>query len=307
MNELNTDKMENAINVIGEVLRILDQVTALSNDAFRAIPPNFPAKLDKQLRKPIRELVEAAIRTVWAVEQFEKEIEGDIRKSSSKGKDRESEGRILRSLPGVHEQVTKHHAHQSKDSPIRVQHQSQSTGVTSPLPRGQYTQSQVSRLSNIGNTETYSSPSNPQGKTIDYPLGRSMISGISGSYNAGVEHPQQKNDFIQKYNPIRFGVVNAMSRRQNLNISPVFQKTNDGDYYAIRMDGRNLYLVVPRFDLTFEEFSYGPGAMGQVFVCPNYDPKIHYRRVKVSEPAIFESDTAQKLWKVKHKGKLDLS
>jgi hypothetical protein len=125
-------------------------------------------------------------------------------------------------------------------------------------------------------------------------------------YNDAVEDSNKRNEFMQRFNPIRIGATNAMERRREPGIEPVFQKANDGDYYAVAIEENTLYTVVPRFDLTFQESIYGPGAMGRVFDCPGYNSQFRYRNVKVVKPAFFEPDSAKQHWTFKEKGKLDL-
>ncbi|MBM3234750.1 hypothetical protein FJZ31_00450 [Candidatus Poribacteria bacterium] len=125
-------------------------------------------------------------------------------------------------------------------------------------------------------------------------------------YNDAVEDSNKRNEFMQRFNPIRIGAANAMERRREPSIEPVFQTANDGDYYAVVIEGNTLYAVVPRFDLTFQESIYGPGAMGQVFDCPNYNPQLRYRNVKVVKSAFFEPASAKQRWMLKAKGELDL-
>lgn len=97
-----------------------------------------------------------------------------------------------------------------------------------------------------------------------------------------------------------------MERRQDLNIAPIFQNAEDGDYYAVETEefGRGRYAVLPRFDLTLQEFNYGPGAMGEVFDCPNYNSQLRYRSVKVIKPARFEQ--VGQSWKKIDVGRLDV-
>ncbi|MBI3650562.1 MAG: hypothetical protein HY231_05885 [Acidobacteria bacterium] len=116
-------------------------------------------------------------------------------------------------------------------------------------------------------------------------------------YNQAADDTSQRQAFRNQYNPIRFGTSNAMQRREDFSIDPIFQTANDGDYYAIQLGNSNQYAVVPRFDLTFQESSYGPGAMGMVFDCPQFNPQLRYRRVRVHQAAIFESQDKQ-TWKL---------
>lgn len=126
-------------------------------------------------------------------------------------------------------------------------------------------------------------------------------------YNQGVENPSHRTEFKDRYRPDRIGTSNAMARRRDPTIDPEFQLANDGDYYAITevIQGSKYYAVVPKFDLTLQESNYGPGAMSLVFQCPNYDPQMSYRHVRVVRPAAFERDASQN-WKLKKQGELDL-
>jgi len=115
---------------------------------------------------------------------------------------------------------------------------------------------------------------------------------------------KDKGDFFKKYSPARFGATNYMARRQNLDIEPIFKDRNDGEMLAIVSHSGKIY-AVPRFDLTFDEVMYGPGAMGDkigglgsklkgVFECPDFDPQKGYT-VEVARPAIFQKSDNNKL------------
>lgn len=125
-------------------------------------------------------------------------------------------------------------------------------------------------------------------------------------YNSVIDDPSRKSEFVQHYSPIRFGVINAMERRRDPNIDPVFQTASNGEYYAVAIGTSSLYAVMPRFDTTFQAYAYGPGAMGIVFDCLGYDSKLSYRRIKLKQPASFDHDRAKQQWILKRKGVLDL-
>jgi len=140
-------------------------------------------------------------------------------------------------------------------------------------------------------------PSEPQQKETPLQL-------FCRLYNAEVDG--FNNEFMQQYKPIRIGVANAMDRRRNTDISPIFVTATDGDYYAAEGERDRQFMVVPRPGMAFQESSYGPGAMGLVFDCPNYNPQLRYYRVKVIKPAFFEPDFTMQRWKLIENGKLDL-
>jgi hypothetical protein len=124
-------------------------------------------------------------------------------------------------------------------------------------------------------------------------------------YNAGVENRSQQYEFQNRFRATVIGTSNAMQRRRDNNITPEFQQMNEGEYLAVQpSDGGRTYYVVPKYDLTFQELSYGPGAMGVVFDCPEFNPQLHYRHVKVIKPAKFECLGQQ--WILRQRGKLEL-
>ena len=125
-------------------------------------------------------------------------------------------------------------------------------------------------------------------------------------YNLGLEDGRRKSDFLSHYSPIRIGTVNAMERRRDPDIKPVFQAANDGDYYAIPIDAGDAHPVTPRFDITLQRSNYGPGAMGIVFKCSGYNPRLRYRQVKVVRPALFLPGSVRAQWTLMEQGELDL-
>ena len=110
--------------------------------------------------------------------------------------------------------------------------------------------------------------------------------------------------FFNKYNPKRFGVVNAMDRKSDISIPAVFSETSDGDYFLFNFDNR--YAVVPRHNLDFNSTVHELGAMKDVFECSGFNPDMTYRKVKLIEPAYFEQEIGGNNWKLRTKGKLDL-
>lgn len=133
-----------------------------------------------------------------------------------------------------------------------------------------------------------------------------MPPGLCRAYNAGVEDSDQKYRFREQYRPIRVGVVNATVRRRDPEILPEFEADEAGDYYAVAIEGKPYYAVLPRHDLTLQEHSYSPGAMGEVFDCPDFNPRLRYRHIRVVQPAVLEPDAAKQRWTLKAKGKLDI-
>ncbi len=126
------------------------------------------------------------------------------------------------------------------------------------------------------------------------------------SYNATVDNPRQRDEFTRLYRPVRVGTANAMKRRRDMNVKPIFQTANSGEYYALTVDGGKSYPVMPCLGLTIQESIYNSGAMGQVFDCPGYNTKLRYRHAKIVKPAFFTPDSAEQQWTLKVKGILDL-
>ena len=133
------------------------------------------------------------------------------------------------------------------------------------------------------------------------------LEGFRDTYNAVIDRKIDHRAFRGHYQPLRIGVANAMARRGDSSIDPIFRTANDGEYFAMELvvQGHRRFVVVPRFDLTFQESSYGPGAMGKVFDCPGYDSRRKYRYVKVRKPAFFERTSGEE-WELTHKGELEL-
>jgi hypothetical protein len=124
-------------------------------------------------------------------------------------------------------------------------------------------------------------------------------------YNSTIDNPNS-SDFYKEYNNVkRFGVENAMARKSDMSISPVFKETSDGEYLLIAIAG-GANVVVPKFKLDFNSTIYEVGAMKEVFDCGDFKPELTYRKVKLIEPAFFEPELGGNSWKQTKKGKLDL-
>jgi len=144
----------------------------------------------------------------------------------------------------------------------------------------------------------------------DKESGESMdpsLKEICDLYNTVVEDPDMQKEFIQDQGVVWIGVTNAMRLRQDPNTEPIFEGATNGDFLAVHIVESTRYAVMQRFNITLQKSNYGPGAMNQVFDCPNYDGRFHYCNVEVIKPAIFEPDphNAQR-WILKEKGKLDI-
>ena len=103
----------------------------------------------------------------------------------------------------------------------------------------------------------------------------------------------------------RISVVNAIQRRQRQSEPPLFENRTNGKFFAYYIEEENLYAVVPSYGLVLERSVYGPGAFGEVFNCPGFEPQ-HSYHVKVIRPAVFKPDSANQSWMPEEKGQLEL-
>ena len=124
-------------------------------------------------------------------------------------------------------------------------------------------------------------------------------------YNHAVTDNFAREEFRERYQPIRLGTVNAVERRQNPTavISPEFRETTDGDFFAFP-SGATTYRVVPRLGLTVGAVSYNAGALGEMFGNPCYDAAQSYSHYQVQQAAIFKRDGEK--WELIEPGRLDL-
>jgi hypothetical protein len=151
----------------------------------------------------------------------------------------------------------------------------------------------------------------PEKKDIDIEEKEDHLStedALAQSYNRAIENPERKDSFLDVYRPFRVGVANVLARGKDLAVEPEFRVLDDGDYFVVELQKQNnpIYAMLPRFGLAFQEALYGPGAMGKVFDCINYDSRYRYAGVKVLKPA-FCKKGVNDLWEIELKGKLELS
>jgi hypothetical protein len=124
-------------------------------------------------------------------------------------------------------------------------------------------------------------------------------------YNRAVIQSSVREEFREKYQPVRIGTVNAEERTRNPTIASEFRETTDGDFFALPIRGTDKCSVLPRLGLTIEAVSYGAGAVGEVFgKTSDYDPKLFYSRYAVCTPATFRK--LGERWDLIEAGKLDL-
>jgi len=135
--------------------------------------------------------------------------------------------------------------------------------------------------------------------------GQSAEDDIIELYNRAVLQNLVREEFRERYQPVRVGTVNAEARTRNPTIKSEFQEATDGDLFALPIAGTDRYSVFPRLGLTIEAVSYGAGGLGEVFSkTPKYDPKLFYSRYAVRSPATFRK--LGERWDLIDSGKLDL-
>jgi len=144
-------------------------------------------------------------------------------------------------------------------------------------------------------------------------LAKSKVSTLSpvqelvSAYNAALRNPNDRTNFRDTYRFSRIGVPNAMERRRDSNLTPIFQTAADGDYYAVEFGEQtgNRFPIVPRFDLTLQQSNYVPGAIGLVFRCLGFDPNKRYRNFTLIRPAYF-TRTSGETWNLVETGELQV-
>lgn len=136
-----------------------------------------------------------------------------------------------------------------------------------------------------------------------YP-GDPLTESLCRSYNESVRDKRRQRNFKDEHNPVRVHVTNYMDRAKDSTISPEFREDHRGDFEAIRYkDGK--YMVVPRFEMTIRHAQYGPGAIGEVFICHDYTSNRTYQITELIQPAIFTNDGEN--WEMAQPGELRLS
>lgn len=126
-------------------------------------------------------------------------------------------------------------------------------------------------------------------------------------YNAALTSQEEMSRFFDQYWYIRVDVINAVERRRNPSLKPVFQSADNGDYYVVKLQikGRASFAVLPRFGLVIRESTYIDGAFGDVFDCPGFNQRFYYRIGQVIQPAYFSKESDDN-WKLIKKGELEL-
>ena len=135
----------------------------------------------------------------------------------------------------------------------------------------------------------------------DEPLSQ-VLQTFCGVYNSRNEDQLRMN-----YHPCyQIQVANTLKRREDPNEPPIFETNERGKFWVFHIEDEKLYAAVPTYSLVLERSVYGPGGFSEVFECPDFDFRSHYKNLRVIKPGIFKSDSAQQQWTLIEKGKLDL-
>ena len=135
----------------------------------------------------------------------------------------------------------------------------------------------------------------------DEPLSQ-VLQAFCNVYNSRQEH-QLRMNYQLCY---QIQVANTLKRREDPNEPPIFETNERGKFWAFYIEDEKLYAVVPVYSLTLERSVYGPGGFNEVFECPDFDFRSHYKNLTVVKPGIFKPDSTQQQWTLIEKGKLDL-
>jgi hypothetical protein len=110
---------------------------------------------------------------------------------------------------------------------------------------------------------------------------------IRDLYNDSLADQGRRIEFRERFHPVTISVVNAVDRRRDQNLAPVYQTSSDGNFLAVSLGSGGEYAVFPNFGVALEESSHGEGAMGEVFPCSEFDRRYNYPNIRVEIPAIF--------------------
>lgn len=154
------------------------------------------------------------------------------------------------------------------------------------------------------NNRTYEHNSNYYSKSSNQGKVYEAYSDMTELYNASRRDQASRARFREKYKPFFINVTNDVNRRRNQSVPPEFRKETDGGYLAVSRDSAEA-IVFPNFTLVIVDAVYGPGALGEVFDCPNFDGRFSYPDIRVLQPAVFKLQGGDS-WQPITKGVLEL-
>ena len=108
-------------------------------------------------------------------------------------------------------------------------------------------------------------------------------------YNNALRDQDAQSSFRQQYSPIQIDIPNALQRRLNQSLEPIFKSSGNGILMVVELndDGKTSYLVFPHFNLAVTHSNIDAAAINTLFKCPNFDPSITNKVAEVKEPAHF--------------------
>ena len=111
--------------------------------------------------------------------------------------------------------------------------------------------------------------------------------------------------FKKEYKTITLDVPNAIARKDDPSIAPVFEKSRSGHYIAVQIQDSDHYVVFPRFGLTLNEEIRDISALDALY---RYEDRmkseVDYSNFRVKTPALMKKIAGQ--WKPAQPGVLDL-
>ena len=154
--------------------------------------------------------------------------------------------------------------------------------------------------SKLGNTSSYQmiQPQRTESPSGDYPA--SPLARCTMMYNQSLHDSDAQYRFKREFSPIKVDVPNAMERRRNLSIEPIFGTSDNGIFMVVelREEGKTLYAVFPYFELTVNQPDYEVTAISRLFKSHNFNPDISNKVAEVKEPAFFTKKDMQS-WEFK--------
>ncbi len=151
-------------------------------------------------------------------------------------------------------------------------------------------------------------PPNDQGKPEVSPEELAQTYSFSNGcvrYNEALLNQDVRSEFRKQYDPLVISVVNAVDRRRNEKLQPIFKTASEGNFLAIKSPEGKRFAVFPKFGLILQESSFGPGAVGEVFECANFNARFSYPDFRVLRPAVFVPK-GEEDWDLADQGVLDI-
>ena len=113
--------------------------------------------------------------------------------------------------------------------------------------------------------------------------------------------PYKIESFYRNYNVIAFGCSNWAKRISNLYQPPVFESTDKGSYWAVRVKF-DIFAVVPKLNLHYEYMVHKGAGMQEVFVS-NFK-KEEFSHIAVKKAAFFKFENNK--WHLLKQGQIEL-